>query len=490
MITKQSHLFLAVVACLGVIVTPSSGLAFSKKDNRVSELPQDVLLKEISGGFSKVAAKATPAVVYIESFPKSDMTVVNPSSGRRGSHENPFDYFNDEFFNRFFGLPSQRERPQSKETVRGTGFIVSEDGYIVTNNHVVENTGKIHVTLHDGQKYAASIIGQDPKTDLAVIKIKAEKLSHLTFGNSDHLNVGDWAIAIGNPFGLQATVTVGVISAKGRNQLHIADFEDFIQTDAAINPGNSGGPLLNIDGQVIGVNTAIVSGSGGYIGIGFAIPSLMANKIIDQLIREGQVTRGFLGVTLQPIDTELAACYKLEKIYGALVTDVVKGSPADKAGLKQEDVIVAYNGKEVDSLSTFRNAISLMSPNSRVLLKVVREGKILEISVTIAQAPKEDGISSLQRVGIRVQNLNAENAKKLGISPTTKGVLIVSVEPGSIAATSGIAPGQLILAVNRQKVSSIEELNAVLKDVANNDSILLMVSQGEIIRFVALKPEE
>lgn len=183
--------------------------------------------------------------------------------------ENPFDYFNDEFFNRFFGLPSHREqpRPQQRDAVRGTGFIVSEDGYVVTNHHVVEDAGKIHVTLHDGQKYTAKIVGLDPKTDLAVIKIQAEKLPFLTFGNSDQLQIGDWAIAIGNPFGLQATVTVGVISAKGRNQLHIVDFEDFIQTDAAINPGNSGGPLLNIDGQVIGVNTAIVSGSGGTLAL-------------------------------------------------------------------------------------------------------------------------------------------------------------------------------------------------------------------------------
>ncbi|AEB41090.1 serine protease HtrA [Chlamydia pecorum] len=487
--TKQFRVLLFITTCLGVVGSPASGYSLVKKESRASELSQDVLLKEISGGFSKIAAMATPAVVYIESFPKNDTPVITPTPGRRGPYENPFDYFNDEFFNRFFGLPPHRERPQSKEAVRGTGFIVSEDGYIVTNNHVVENTGKIHVTLHDGQKYTATVIGLDPKTDLAVIKIKAEKLPHLSFGNSDNLQVGDWAIAIGNPFGLQATVTVGVISAKGRNQLHIADFEDFIQTDAAINPGNSGGPLLNIDGQVIGVNTAIVSGSGGYIGIGFAIPSLMANRIIDQLIHEGQVTRGFLGVTLQPIDAELAACYKLNKIYGALITDVVKGSPADKAGLKQEDVIVAYNGKEVDSLSTFRNAISLMSPNSRVVLKIVREGKFLEVPVMIAQAPKEEGVSSLQRVGIRVQNLTAEHAKKLGISPETKGVIIVSVEPGSTAAASGIAPGQLILAVNRQRVSSVDELNAVLKD-SGNDSILLMVSQGEVIRFVALKPEE
>ncbi len=455
------------------------------------DLSQEELLKEVSRGFSKVAAQATPGVVYIENFPKTGGAAIASSGNKRGMQENPFDYFNDEFFNRFFGLPSHREqpRPQQRDAVRGTGFIVSEDGYVVTNHHVVEDAGKIHVTLHDGQKYTAKIVGLDPKTDLAVIKIQAEKLPFLTFGNSDQLQIGDWAIAIGNPFGLQATVTVGVISAKGRNQLHIVDFEDFIQTDAAINPGNSGGPLLNIDGQVIGVNTAIVSGSGGYIGIGFAIPSLMAKRVIDQLISDGQVTRGFLGVTLQPIDSELAACYKLEKVYGALVTDVVKGSPAEKAGLRQEDVIVAYNGKEVESLSALRNAISLMMPGTRVVLKVVREGKIIDIPVTVTQIPAEDGVSALQKMVVRVQNITPELCKKLGLAADTKGILVMSVEAGSPAASAGVVPGQLILAVNRQRVSSVEELNQVLKN-AKGENILLMVSQGEVIRFIVLKSDE
>ncbi|MCI5642286.1 MAG: trypsin-like peptidase domain-containing protein, partial [Chlamydia suis] len=283
---------LCVLLSTSVFSSPMLGYGASKKDAQNDiclagslgerDLSQEELLKEVSRGFSKVAAQATPGVVYIENFPKTGGAAIASSGNKRGMQENPFDYFNDEFFNRFFGLPSHREqpRPQQRDAVRGTGFIVSEDGYVVTNHHVVEDAGKIHVTLHDGQKYTAKIVGLDPKTDLAVIKIQAEKLPFLTFGNSDQLQIGDWAIAIGNPFGLQATVTVGVISAKGRNQLHIVDFEDFIQTDAAINPGNSGGPLLNIDGQVIGVNTAIVSGSGGYIGIGFAIPSLMAKRVI------------------------------------------------------------------------------------------------------------------------------------------------------------------------------------------------------------------
>lgn len=492
---------LCVLLSTSVFSSPMLGYSASKKDSKADvclavssgdqEVSQEDLLKEVSRGFSRVAAKATPGVVYIENFPKTGNQAIASLGNKRGFQENPFDYFNDEFFNRFFGLPSHREqrRPQQRDAVRGTGFIVSEDGYVVTNHHVVEDAGKIHVTLYDGQKYTAKIVGLDPKTDLAVIKIQAEKLPFLTFGNSDQLQIGDWAIAIGNPFGLQATVTVGVISAKGRNQLHIVDFEDFIQTDAAINPGNSGGPLLNINGQVIGVNTAIVSGSGGYIGIGFAIPSLMAKRVIDQLISDGQVTRGFLGVTLQPIDSELATCYKLEKVYGALVTDVVKGSPAEKAGLRQEDVIVAYNGKEVESLSALRNAISLMMPGTRVVLKIVREGKTIEIPVTVTQIPTEDGVSALQKMGVRVQNITPEICKKLGLAADTRGILVVAVEAGSPAASAGVAPGQLILAVNRQRVASVEELNQVLKN-SKGENVLLMVSQGDVVRFIVLKSDE
>nr|NGX61169.1 Periplasmic pH-dependent serine endoprotease DegQ [Chlamydiota bacterium] len=284
----------------------SSLFADSKRE---AESVNEALLKQISKGFSTVAKKATPAVVYIESQGTEKKKERGPPL-RKGPYENPFDYFNDDFFNRFFGFPNpQPEKPKSPETVRGAGFLVSKDGYIVTNNHCVDKAQKVSVTLTSGKKVTANVIGTDPKTDLAVIKIEGDDLPYLIFADSDNLEVGDWAIAIGNPFGLQATVTVGVVSAKGRNQLHIADFEDFIQTDAAINPGNSGGPLLDVEGEVIGVNTAIVSETGGYMGIGFAIPSSMAKQIIHQLIDNGQVTRGFLGVTLQEINNDLADYY-------------------------------------------------------------------------------------------------------------------------------------------------------------------------------------
>lgn len=445
----------------------------------------ETLLKQISKGFSQVAKKATPAVVYIESQ-GTDRPKLQTTRPKTPS-ENPFDYFNDDFFNRFFGFPYKQEPSQKSETVRGSGFLVTEDGYIVTNNHVVEHASKVNVTLQNGKKVIATVIGTDPKTDLAVIKIEGKNYPFLTFADSDKIEVGDWSIAIGNPFGLHASVTVGVISAKGRNQLHIADFEDFIQTDAAINPGNSGGPLLDVEGEVIGVNTAIVSGSGGYMGIGFAIPSNMAKQIMGQLIKDGQVTRGFLGVTLQPIDNDLASFYKLPNLQGALVADIVKGSPADQAGLKQEDIIVGYNGNAVENLSAFRNYVSLLPPGSKLALKINREGKLLDVNVKVTSIPEElpGPHSPMNKLGFKVQNLTPDLAQQLGYLDE-KGVVISQVEAGSHAAEAGLKPGSMIIAVNRKKISNVEEFNISINEASKDGRVLLMVRQGNVVRFVAL----
>jgi serine protease Do len=303
--------------------------------------------------------------------------------------------------------------------------------------------------------------------------------------------VGDWAIAVGNPFGLQATVTVGVVSAKGRSQLHITDFEDFIQTDAAINPGNSGGPLLNVDGEVIGINTAIVSGSGGYMGIGFAIPSNMAASIIEQLIKTGAVTRGFLGVTLQPVDEDLSKFYHLPKVEGALITDIIKDSPADKGGLKQEDVILSYNNISVENnLSGFRNTVALMQPGSKLALKVMRDGKIRDIVVTISFNPDNEAKGSTlpsDKLGMHIENLTPEKADQLGYE-LKAGVLIVDVHQGSEAYSAGVRPGDLIMAVNRNKVKNVEEFNKALHDAVNEGKILLMIRHKDTIRFLVLQP--
>lgn len=454
-------------------------------NNNNGELTE-ALLKQISKGFSTVAKKATPAVVYIES--QAEQKQSPRIEQRKPRSDNPFDYFNDDFFNNFFGYPNRPKKSEPQEkTVRGSGFIVSKDGFIVTNNHVVENAAKVTVTFNSGKKYSATVIGTDPKTDLAVIKIEGDDFPYLSFANSEELEVGDWAIAIGNPFGLQATVTVGVVSAKGRSQLHIADFEDFIQTDAAINPGNSGGPLLDVEGEVIGVNTAIVSGSGGYMGIGFAIPSNMAKQIINQLIDNGEVTRGFLGVTLQPIDEDLADIYGLKSTHGALVTDVIPDSPAAKGGLQQEDIIIGYNGSKVENISAFRNYVALLTPGSKLKLRVMRDGKEKGLNVVISTAPGEvSGPNSpVQRLGLSVQELSADLAQKYDLTET-KGVVIARVEPGSPAAEAQLRAGSLIIAVNRKKVSSLEEFSLAVQQSQEEGRVLLMVRQGSAVRFVAL----
>lgn len=447
---------------------------------------EEALLKQISKGFSTVAKRATPAVVYIESTGTETQKIPQ----NRNPSENPFDRFNDDFFNRFFGFPFQQQQPQrrQKELVKGSGFIITDDGYIVTNNHVVSGSSKVNVSFTNGRKTTATVVGTDPKTDLALIKVEEKGLPYLTFADSDALEVGDWAIAIGNPFGLQATVTVGVISAKGRSDLHIADFEDFIQTDAAINPGNSGGPLLDYGGKVIGVNTAIVSGSGGYMGIGFAIPSNMVKQIVEQLLKDGEVTRGYLGVTLQAVDADLAAFYKLKNGHGALVTDVIKGSPAEIGGLKQEDIILSYNGIHVDQLTSFRNAVSLMAPGTKLRLRIWRDGEEKELNFVISSLPEQvmGPGSPIQKLGLKVENLTPELAQKLNYVETN-GVIITEVEPGSSAAEASLRPGSLILAVNRQRVGNTDDFIKRVHEAMNEDVVLLMVRQGEVVRIVALR---
>ncbi|MEZ5314916.1 MAG: DegQ family serine endoprotease [Chlamydiales bacterium] len=466
-----------------------SSICFSTENAKESAHTNEDLLKQISKGFAKVAKKANPAVVYIESQ-EGDKNEKTPSG--RGLFENPFNQFHDDFFNRFFGFPYlDQPKPRKRETVRGSGFIVANNGYIVTNNHVVENAKKVTVTFNSGKKFTAKIIGTDPKTDLAVIKIDQENLPYLSFADSEALEVGDWAIAIGNPFGLQETVTVGVVSAKGRSQLHIADFEDFIQTDAAINPGNSGGPLIDIEGDVIGVNTAIVSGSGGYMGIGFAIPSNMAKRIIEQLIKDGEVKRGFLGVTLQQIDPDLESFYNLNSSKGALVTEVIPNSPADSAGLKQEDIILGYNDNLVENLTTFRNYVSLMPPGSTLNLRINREGKEKDISVVISSLPEEKTgpLSPTQKLGLKVENLTSQLAQKYNFSEEY-GVIITQIEPGSPAAEALLRPGNLIIAINRLRINSIEEFDQAIHKAMKEKRVLLMVRQGNTIRFVTLHLED
>jgi serine protease Do len=469
----------AIFVSLSLLSTPA--FAGGQVNNECVCSPE-----QTSKAFTAVAKKAIPAVVFIK---------VQGALAEKGfpqdSQQNPFDYFGDDFFNRFFGGTPNNKSPQTPELSQGSGFLVTPDGFIMTNAHVIKGSGKISVTLNDGRELDATVIGADPHTDIAIIKIDGKNLPHIQLGDSDAMDIGEWAIAIGSPFQLEASLTVGVISAKGRQNLRITDLEDFIQTDAAINPGNSGGPLLNLKSEVIGINTAIVSRSGGYMGIGFAIPSNMAKNIMKQIIEKGVVTRGFLGVSLQPVDKDIADAFQLDKAEGALISDVVKDSPADKAGLKQGDIILEYNNIPVKTLGTFRNEVSLMCPGSAINLKINRKGQILNVTITLGSACDTLVASGgvVQKLGMEAENLTPEIAKQLGYNPAEEGVVITKVKPGSPAAMAGLRPGFLVMAINHKKVTNINDFNDLINANENKNRILILVRQGATTRFYSIKVE-
>jgi serine protease Do len=410
-----------------------------------------------------------------------------------GSPTDPFrDFFGDDFFRRFFGAPET-----GRQTVRslGSGVIVSSDGYILTNNHVVSSAEKLTVVLPENKKYDAHVVGTDPQSDVAVLKIDATGLQAATLGNSDDVKVGQWVIAIGNPFQLMHTVTAGIISATGRSQLGLADYEDFIQTDAAINPGNSGGALADLDGRVIGINTAINSPSGGNVGIGFAIPISMAKNVMETLITEGKVARGYMGILPQDIDEDLAQALNLKNTKGALVGDVTAGGPADKAGIKRGDVIVSLDGKMVDDSNELRNMVAQDKPDSRVKVGLVRDGKEKDLTVVLGErpntqrqaapssAPEEE--QSVQKLGLSVQDLTPDIASQLGYENET-GVLVTAVEAGSAADDAGLARGDLIEQVDRADVGSVSEFRKAINRLHSGDSVALLVRRGQNTFFVAI----
>ena len=445
-------------------------------------------LRETGKAFRSVAKQVSPAVVFIQVEKE-----VEPQDMRKNPFGNsPFD---DEFFRRFFGQPPQQrnphQAPKHRSMGQGSGFIISADGYIMTNNHVVGDADKVTVQLLDGREYDAKIIGTDPPTDVALIKIEAdEKLPALKLGDSDKLEVGDWVLAFGNPFGLSHTLTAGIVSAKGRSGIGLNDFENFIQTDAAINPGNSGGPLVNLDGEVVGMNSAIFSRSGGYMGIGFAIPINMAKNIHQQLVKHGGVTRGRLGVYIQDLTKELAESFSIDQREGILVAQVMEDSPAERAGLRQGDVILKLDGKTVDKVADFRNKVAMTRPGETVELLVLRDSKKKTVKAIIgAMEADEDGhpISSnkLPELGMSLQKLTSDLAEQFGYAGA-HGVLVTDVSSGSIAARAGIQRGNLIEEVNREAVESPAQVKKLIKESGRN-VVLLLVRQGDASRFLALK---
>ena len=447
------------------------------------------LLGEFTAAFEQAAKKVNPSVVPI--FSEATVTMGNPF-GLPDSQLRQF--FGNQLYQRFFGSAPGQE----KRTVHalGSGVIVSPDGYILTNNHVVEGADQLTIMLANGDQKTARVIGTDPHTDIALIKVDAKNLPAATLGNSDNIRVGEWVIAVGNPFQLLHTTTAGIISAKGRSSMGLADYEDFIQTDAAINPGNSGGALANLDGEVIGINAAISTPTGASIGLGFAIPINMAKAVMAQLKDHGKVIRGFLGVSLQTLTPDLAKALGLDHdVSGVLIGDVVSGAPADQAGIERGDVITQFNGQAVSDVIQLRNTVAAMQPGTEVEVGLLRSGKQKSVSVKLAEQPQQREAAnpspappspqSPATFGIAIQTLTPEIAAELGYQGES-GAVITEVKPGSVAENAGLQRGDLIKEINHGKVRTAQDLATRLHRLHSGDSAALLVRRGKNTFYVAL----
>jgi len=443
---------------------------------------EKVTAMEWRNGFVQVAKKVQPSVVSI----RSERTVtVSPGEGFgedffKGT---PF----EDFFKQHGGGPPTKRRQMGE----GSGVIVDAKGYILTNYHVVVGADKLTIRLSDGKELKGTVQGTDPKTDLAVVHVEAEDLPVATLGDSDILQVGEWAIAIGSPFGLEETVTVGVISAKGRTGLGTGTYEDFIQTDASINPGNSGGPLVNIDGEVIGINAMIIQPGQG---IGFAIPINLAKSIMMELIKQGKVVRPWVGIVLQDLTPELRKSFNVEEKEGALIGQVFEGSPAEKAGLKVGDIVVEIDGTRIKSSQDVVREVLKKQIGQKIKIAIIRDGKRMELPVTTAEMPPEAAGQKAPSVtkewfGLRVTAVTPDIAKQLGL-PKAEGVVIDNVEDGSVGQDAGFRRGDVILEVNRQKVRDESDYRSLMEKTKTGQSVLFLVSRGGSTFFVSLKEEK
>jgi serine protease Do len=479
-----SLIFVVIGVVFGLVLSSNFGFFNSgqAQEVKISKGSIDALTK-MNDALAELAAASKPAVVNIT----SQQTL------RMQPFANPF--FDDPFFRDFFGgsLRNSNKPRQYKQTGLGSGVIVEKNGYIITNNHVIENSEEIMVRLSDKRQFKGKVIGLDPKTDLAVIKINADNLPVLNLGDSDKLKVGEMVLAIGNPFGLSQTVTSGIVSAKGRADVGIADYEDFIQTDAAINPGNSGGALVNSRGELVGINTAIFSTSGGYQGVGFAIPSNMVKSVMESLIKRGKVTRGWLGVTIQQVTPEIAKQFGIKNNKGALVSDVVEDGPAKKAGIQQGDVIMELEGKEINDTGQLRNAVANIALGKEVAVKIIRDGKEKILKVVISEMPSNVsammGETSQQLKGVQVQNLSPDVRKMLNIPDRVQGVIITDVAEGS-PADGILAANDVIRGINRKKIDNIKDYNDAMKSNKANESLLLLIYRNGASIYVTLSAEE
>ncbi|MBV9037941.1 MAG: Do family serine endopeptidase [Acidobacteriaceae bacterium] len=462
-------------------------------------------ISSLSNSFADMIEKASPAVVKISS------TRVIKASEQQGNGNNPF--LSDPFFQRFFGGPNARPRDQ-RERGLGSGVIISNDGYILTNNHVIDKASSLKVELADGRTFTGKMIGTDPQTDIGVVKIAASNLPTLSYANSDSARVGDLCFAIGNPFGQDHSVTMGIVSAKGRKLEARAYIQNFIQTDAAINPGNSGGALINAKGELIGINTAILSGGssfggeGGNIGIGFAVPSNMAKQVADQLMKNGKVSRGYMGATLGPIPADAAPLLGLKDAKGAYIAEVAPGKPAAKAGLKQGDIVTAIDGKKVENYDELTADVISHSPGSTVSLDVIRDGKPMSVKITLGQRPSSTDFDSSNRRGdndgsnngdndnsggttargISVETLTPELAQQAGVTDNIHGVVVTDVDQSSPAADAGVGRGLVITSVNRHPVANAQDFKREMAQ-AGDKPVLLTINQGGTSALIVVQPK-
>lgn len=488
---KLSYLFLILAGvAIGGLVFSNLEFTFSGKDNDIAvtnhvnlasaadTVPDRPIrtLKDFNEAFVQIAESATPSVVTIFTEKTINRRFISP-----------FDLFGSPFDD-FFDIPRGRGQGNGrKEILRGlgSGVIVSRDGYILTNNHVVDKADTIYIRTYDNRRVEAKVIGTDPKTDIAVIKAEAKNLKPIAIGDSDVLRVGEWVIAIGSPLGenLARTVTQGIVSAKGRANVGLADYEDFIQTDAAINPGNSGGPLVNISGELVGINTAIASRTGGFQGIGFAVPSNMAQQIMQSLIKTGKVTRGWLGVTIQNVDENIAKGLKLEKAEGVLVGTVVENSPAKVGGLKTGDVILEIDGKKIRDTVELRNTIAGTLPGTTVRLTVWRDGTIKKLSVKLDEIPDHPVASEQQQemdelLGFSAAPLSSDLAAKYRLKADADKVVITDVDPSGNAYRAGLRNGDVIKAVNRKSITSYQQFLSIVGKMKQGELLFLLIERG------------
>ena len=495
------HARVAAPIICGLLLLTAAVVACSPPSDVMIQQPTAVAAQPVPQPVGDAGISTQPFVAIAK---QAKAAVVNISSVKKNKNRNELGaspFFDDPFFRRFFGeefegrVPAPREH---REQGLGSGVIVSSDGYIITNNHVVEGADELTVSLPDKRTFKANIIGADPKTDVAVIKIDQSNLPVLPWGDATQLQVGEMVLAVGNPFGLSQTVTMGIISAVGRANMGIVDYEDFIQTDAAINPGNSGGALVNLKGELIGINTAIFTQSGGYMGIGFAIPSNMAKSVMNSLIKHGKVVRGWIGVSIQEVTQDLAKEFGTTDTKGALVADVMDDSPAAKAKLERGDIITAYSGTIIRDPGQLRALVAETAPGTTATLSILRDKKAQDVTVTIGELPKELAKTSRRGsnsskgehtlTGITVENIPNQSGR-LGRSKAQSGVVVTDIDVNSPAERAGLRAGDIIREINRNPVKDVRDFERLTNQLIPNAGVLLLLNRGNATIFLSINAE-